>query len=48
MKNIYDVNNTPLYSFNSMNSNAELFQSQYPYSSKTVNFLLDSILKKHY
>lgn len=30
MKNIYDVNNTPLYSFNSMNSNAELFQSQYP------------------
>ena len=30
LKNIYDVNNTPLYSFNSMNSNAELFQSQYP------------------
>ena len=30
MKNVYDVNNTPLYSFNSMNSNAELFQSQYP------------------
>ena len=30
MKNIYDVNITPLYSFNSMNSNAELFQSQYP------------------
>ena len=30
MKKIYDVNNTPLYSFNSMNSNAELFQSQYP------------------
>ena len=29
-KNIYDTNNTPLYSFNSMNSNAELFQSQYP------------------
>lgn len=30
LKNIYNVNNTPLYSFNSMNSNAELFQSQYP------------------
>jgi hypothetical protein len=30
MKNVHDVNNTPLYSFNSMNSNAELFQSQYP------------------
>ena len=30
LKNIYDANNTPLYSFNSMNSNAELFQSQYP------------------
>lgn len=30
MKNVYDVNNTPLYSFNSMNSNAELFTSQYP------------------
>ena len=28
--NIYSVNNTPLYSFNSMNSNTELFQSQYP------------------
>lgn len=30
LKNIYDVNNTPLYSFNSKNSNAELLQSQYP------------------
>ena len=30
MKNIYDVNNTPLYSFDSINSNAELFQAQYP------------------
>lgn len=30
LKNIYDVNNTPLYTFNSMNSNAELFNSQYP------------------
>jgi len=30
LKNIYDVNNTPLYTFNSMNSNAELFESQYP------------------
>lgn len=30
MKNVYDINNTPLYSFNSMNSNSELFQSQYP------------------
>lgn len=30
LKNIYDVNNTPLYTFNSMNSNAQLFESQYP------------------
>ena len=30
LKNIYDTNNTPLYTFNSMNSNAELFESQYP------------------
>lgn len=30
LKNIYDVNHTPLYTFNSMNSNAELFESQYP------------------
>ena len=30
MKNIYDTNNIPLYSFNSLHSNAELFQSQYP------------------
>ena len=37
LKNVYDVNNTPLYSFNSMNSNAELFQSQYPNSSGTEN-----------
>lgn len=37
MKNVYDVNNTPLYSFNSMNSNAQLFKSQYPYSSGTEN-----------
>ena len=37
LKNVYDVNNTPLYSFNSMNSNAELFQSQYPKSSGTEN-----------
>ena len=29
LKNIYDVNNTPLYTFNSMNSNAQLFSSQY-------------------
>jgi hypothetical protein len=30
LKNIYDVNHTPLYTFNSMNSNAQLFESQYP------------------
>lgn len=30
LKNIYDTNNTSLYKFNSMNSNAELFESQYP------------------
>lgn len=30
LKNIYDVNHTPLYTFNSMNSNAELFETQYP------------------
>ena len=30
IKNIYDVNHTPLYTFNSMNSNAQLFESQYP------------------
>lgn len=29
LKNIYDTNNKPLYSFNSMNSNAELFESQH-------------------
>ena len=28
LKNIYDVNNTPLYTFDSMNSNAELFSIQ--------------------
>ena len=30
LKNIYDTNNTPLYTFNSMHSNAQLFESQYP------------------
>ena len=30
LKNIYDTNHTPLYTFNSMNSNAQLFESQYP------------------
>ena len=30
LKNIYDTNNQPLYSLNSKNSNAELFESQYP------------------
>lgn len=30
LKNIYDTNYTPLYTFNSMNSNAQLFESQYP------------------
>ena len=30
LKNVYDTNNQSLYTFDSMNSNAELFQSQYP------------------
>ena len=30
LKNVYDTNQQPLYTFNSMNSNAELFESQYP------------------
>jgi len=30
LKNIYDVNHTPLYTFNSINSNSQLFESQYP------------------
>ena len=30
LKNIYDTKNQPLYTFNSMNSNAELFESQHP------------------
>ena len=30
LRNIYDTSNQPLYSFNSMQSNAELFESQYP------------------
>ena len=30
LKNIYDTSNQPLYSFNSMNSNSQLFESQYP------------------
>ena len=30
LKNVHDTNNQPLYTFNSMNSNAELFESQYP------------------
>ena len=30
LKNVYDTSNQPLYSFNSMNSNAELFESQHP------------------
>ena len=30
LKNVYDTNQQPLYTFNSMNSNAELFQSQHP------------------
>jgi len=33
LKNVYDTNQQPLYTFNSMNSNAELFQSQHPNSS---------------
>ena len=30
LKNIHGTNHQPLYTFNSMNSNAELFESQYP------------------
>ena len=30
LKNVHDTNRQPLYPFNSMNSNAELFESQYP------------------
>jgi len=30
LKNVYDTNNQSLYTFDSMNSNAELFQSQHP------------------
>jgi len=30
LKNIHDTSKQPLYSFNSKESNAELFQSQYP------------------
>jgi hypothetical protein len=30
LKNVYDTNQQPLYTFNSMNSNAELFESQHP------------------
>ena len=46
LKNIYDVNNTPLYKFNSINSNAELFNSQYPNSSGTGNPLLGFNIKE--
>ena len=30
LKNVYDTNHQPLYTFDSMNSNAELFESQHP------------------
>jgi len=30
LKNVYDTDKKPLYLHNSMNSNAELFESQYP------------------
>ena len=30
LKNVHDTSNQPLYTFNSMNSNSELFESQYP------------------
>ena len=30
LKNVYDTNRQPLYTFDSMNSNAELFESQHP------------------
>ena len=35
LKNIYDTKNQPLYSFDSKNSNAQLFESEYP----NFNFL---------
>ena len=30
LKNVYDTNQQPLYTFDSMDSNAELFESQHP------------------
>lgn len=30
LKNVYDTSHQPLYTFNSVNSNAELFESQHP------------------
>jgi hypothetical protein len=30
LKNIYDTSSKPLYSYGSVNSNAQLFESQYP------------------
>ena len=30
LKNVYDTNQQPLYTFDSMNSNADLFESQHP------------------
>lgn len=47
LKNIYDVNHTPLYTFNSMNSNAELFQSQYPSGNPLLGFnIKETLLNK--
>tara|TARA_B100001094_G_scaffold150903_2_gene146106 strand:+ start:1422 stop:1892 length:471 start_codon:yes stop_codon:yes gene_type:complete len=44
LKNIYDTNKQPLYEFNTMNSNAELFTSQYP--SETGNPLVGFNIKE--
>jgi hypothetical protein len=47
LKNIYDVNHTPLYTFNSMNSNAELFESQYPSGNPLLGFnIKETLLSK--
>ncbi len=47
LKNIYDVNNTPLYTFNSINSNAQLFESQYPSGNPLLGFnIKETLLQK--
>ena len=37
LKNVYDTDSQPLYTFNSVGSNAELFESQYPNFSEAVD-----------